>query len=291
MTEIAQVLVNGLVSGSTYAAVAVGFGLTFSVLRVINLAHPEFFMVAMFVALTVGRWLGTGLLGLIVSVFMVCLVMIVLSLLIEFLVLRPIQKAPVITTLIATSGVAIIIPNAVAKIFGPDSQSFPRFLAFHSFQLAGVRISNFDIITLFVATGGTIVVAMFVKATRWGLATRAVAENRSVASTFGIQVNRVSQLAVTISSLVAGGAGLGVALLLQQISPFLGAIFALKAFVCMLVAGNKRIEGIAFVGFGLGILEALIASFVSSGFRDAIAFAILIMVLFIRPRGIFGSYQ
>ena len=300
MEQFVQQLVNGLMIGSTYAVVALGFGLMFSVMRVVNLAHPEVFMVgayAAFVAVTGlhGHSQGLGILaavGLFVAVLVVAMAATgVVGLILERLVIRPTRGTYILTPFIATSGVSIVLQNGAQRIFGPDSVRIPSVIPAHTFAISGVRVTSMQLATVLTAVVIMLALRYYVHHTRWGRATRAVAEKPDVAAACGVNVNLVSQLTVSIASIMAGAAGVALGLLYTSAAPFMGQLFGLKSFVCMLVAGNRHIEAIMAVGLLLGVVEALVTGYVSSNLRDAVAFALLLAVLFFRPQGLFGSYD
>ena len=300
MEQFFQQLINGLMIGSTYAVVALGFGLIFSVMRVVNLAHPEIFMVGAYVAFVVitrlhipGQGLGVSVA---VGVFLLVLVLGmvatgVLGLILERLVVRPTRGTYILTPFIATSGVSIVLQNGAQRVFGPDPVRVPSVIPAHTFVLSGVRVTSMQITTVLTAVLIMLALRYYVYRTRWGRATRAVAEKPDVAAACGVNVNLVSQLTVSIASVMAGAAGVTLGLLYSSAAPFMGLLFGLKSFVCMLVAGNRHIEAIMAVGLLLGVVEAMVTGYISSNLRDAVAFALLLVVLFFRPQGLFGSYE
>ena len=300
MEQFFQQLINGLMIGSTYAVVALGFGLIFSVMRVVNLAHPEIFMVGAYVAFVVITRLHLPSQGLGVSVavgvFLLVLVLAmvttgVVGLVLERLVVRPTRGTYILTPFIATSGVSIVLQNGAQRVFGPDPVRVPSVIPAHTFAVSGVRVTSMQITTVLTAVLIMLALRYYVYRTRWGRATRAVAEKPDVAAACGVNVNLVSQLTVSIASVMAGAAGVTLGLLYSSAAPFMGLLFGLKSFVCMLVAGNRYIEAIMAVGLLLGVVEAMVTGYVSSNLRDAVAFALLLVVLFFRPQGLFGSYE
>jgi branched-chain amino acid transport system permease protein len=300
MEQFFQQLINGLMIGSTYAVVALGFGLIFSVMRVVNLAHPEIFMVGAYVAFVVitrlhvpGQGLGVSVaVGAFLLVLVLAMVVTgVVGLVLERLVVRPTRGTYILTPFIATSGVSIVLQNGAQRIFGPDPVRVPSVIPAHTFVVSGVRVTSMQITTVLTAVLIMLALRYYVYRTRWGRATRAVAEKPDVAAACGVNVNLVSQLTVSIASIMAGAAGVTLGLLYSSAAPFMGLLFGLKSFVCMLVAGNRYIEAIMAVGLLLGVVEAMVTGYVSSNLRDAVAFALLLAVLFFRPQGLFGSYE
>jgi branched-chain amino acid transport system permease protein len=148
-----------------------------------------------------------------------------------------------------------------------------------------------QVTTVLTAVAVMLALRYYVYYTRWGRATRAVAEKPDVAAACGVNINLVSQLTVSIASIMAGVAGVTLGLLYTSAAPFMGLLFGLKSFVCMLVAGNRHIEAIMAVGLLLGVVEAMVTGYISSNLRDAVAFALLLAVLVFRPQGLFGSYD
>ena len=282
-----QQILNGLIIGSTYAVVAVGFSLVFTVLRVINFAHPDVFMLGMFASLATAHYvsadpvvvmlagaLGAGAFGLVL----------------ERVVIRPLRHRDVLMTLIATLGVAIMLENGMALVEGPDPLPFPSLLRQINFTAGGVelgsrQLANFVVSLLVLGFG-----SWYVRATRYGRATRAIAERPDVAAAFGVNVDVISRITVVLSSMMAGLAAVSVAALYGSAWVFVGTLYGLKAFIVMLVAGNRYFEGVAVVALALGVVEALVTGYVSSSLSDAVAFFLLIGVLYFRPNGLFGSY-
>jgi branched-chain amino acid transport system permease protein len=282
-----QQILNGLVIGSTYAVVAIGFSLVFIVLRVVNFAHPDIFMLGMFGGLAGITHLGGSIpVALLSGAIAACLAGLVL----ERAVIRPLHGRDVLTTLLATLGVSIIIQNATALIVGPDPISYVGGLNQRWTAQAFGYLSHGQLFNLAVSLSLVAVASFYVRRTRYGRATRAIAERPDVAAAFGVNVVRVSQVTVALASAMAGVGAVSVSLLYGNAWAFIGAVFGLKAFVAMLVAGNRHFEGVVVVALGLGVLEALVAGYVSSGMRDAVAFLVLIGVLYLRPSGLFGSY-
>lgn len=294
MEQFAQQLLNGVALGAAYAVVALGFGLVFSVLRVINLAHPAFFTLGAYVAV-VSSGAANGLpfrpWSSIALVLVAGLVLAALAgLIVERTVVRPLRSRYMMVTFIATSGVTIIVENILERVFGPDPVPIAPVLPTEAMNIAGLIVTPTQVLVILSSLVVVLVVSTYVRRTRLGLATRAVAERSQMASASGVNVNRVYQITMALAAATAGVAGVSIGLMQTQAAPGMGLIFGTKSFVCMLVAGNKNIEGIIVIGIGLGILEAMVAGYLSSNFRDAIAFALLLGILFFRPSGLFGSY-
>jgi branched-chain amino acid transport system permease protein len=286
--RLLQQMANGLIIGSTYAVVALGFSLVFTVMRVVNLAHPEIFMIGMFLALLVAVHVTQNL---IVILVLVAAGTALLGLVVERIALRPLQKQGILMPLIGTAGISIFLQYTVAAISGPDERAFPRLIPLAGYSAGPVTVTSWQLTNFCFSILMMLAVSLYVRRTKLGRATRAVAERPEVAAAFGVDVNRVAQISVALATLLAGLAGVSIALLYGVVSPFVGGLYGLKSFVCMLVAGNRHIEGVMAVGLLLGVTEALVTGFISANLRDAISFLLLIGILYFRPKGLFGSYD
>jgi branched-chain amino acid transport system permease protein len=287
MSLFVQQILNGLVIGSTYAVVAIGFSLIFVVLRVINIAHPEIFMIGMFAGLG-GAYYFDG--SVVAAMLAGCLGSALAGLVLERVVLRPLHGRDILSTLVATLGVSVIVQNSVALIAGPDPVAYPG--GAHQYWTTSLgylsRGQLFNVLVCFTLVG---IASYYVRMTKYGRATRAIAERPEVAAAFGVNVVRVSQATICLASALAGIGSVSIGFLYGSTWAFIGASIGLKGFVAMLVAGNRYFEGVVIVALGLGILEALVSGYISSSMRDAAAFIVLIGVLYLRPAGIFGSYD
>jgi len=284
-----QQMANGLVIGTTYAVVALGFALAFTVLRVINFAHPEIFMVGMFAGLVAGtQFPSIGFLGALVAGAVGAGVV---GYLLERAVIRPLRGRDVLMTLIGTLGVAIMLQNGMALVAGPDPVAYPSLLPRRFIDIGPISLTLRQMVNFGICAALLVFVSFYVRRTRIGRATRAIAERPEVAAAFGVNVTRVSQITFVLASMMAGVAAVSVGLLYGTAWAFVGLLYGLKAFTCMLVAGNRYFEGVILVALVLGVLEALVTGYLSSSLRDAVAFFVLICALYFRPNGLFGSYQ
>ncbi len=300
MEQFFQQVANGLNVGSTYAVVALGFGLTFSVMRVINLAHPELFMLGSYLTFLLVTAFGfsasTAPLPAAIGMLILVLLLVMAGtgaagLVLERFVLRPVRGRYILIPFIATGGIAIFMQNGAQRVWGADPVFVPSIIPFHAFDLGGVNVTSAQLTTFLAGVVVMLALRYYVRGTRWGRATRAVAERADVAAACGVNVNMVSQLTVGISSMMAGVAGVTIGLLYVSAWPFMGLLFGLKSFVCMLVGGNRHVEAIMGVGLVLGVIEAMVTGYITSTLRDAVAFSMLLVVLAFRPNGLFGSYE
>jgi branched-chain amino acid transport system permease protein len=292
MTEwaslFAQQVLNGLVIGSTYAVVAIGFSLVFTVMRVINFAHPDMFMVGMFAGLFTGMYISGNF---VVAIIGAAIGSALMGLIVERVVIRPLRGQDILITLIGTVGLSTILQNGAAILVSPDPVPYPHLLPQFPVPVGPVSLSSLQIVNFVVMLVILALVSFYVHRTRYGRATRAIAENADVAAAFGVNVDRISQVTVLLSSLFAGVASVSVGMLYGSAWAFIGLLYGLKSFTCMLVAGNRYFEAVIGVALLLGVLEALVGGFISSSYKDAVAFLVLIAVLYFRPNGLFGSYS
>ncbi|MBV9826177.1 MAG: branched-chain amino acid ABC transporter permease [Alphaproteobacteria bacterium] len=288
MDLLLQQACNGLVIGSTYAVVALGFALAFSVLRVVHFAHPDIFMIGMFSGLVAANYWPA--LGLVTAILTGAAGAAAMGYFAERTIIGPLRGRDMLTTLIGTLGLSIVLQNGMALIVGPDPVAYPALIPAKFFDIGPVMLTLRQIVNLGLSVVLLGLVSLFVRFTKTGRATRAIAERPDVAAAFGVDVARICQITIVFASGLAGVAAVSVGSLYGSASAFVGLLYGLKAFTCMLVAGNRHIEGVVAVAIGLGIVEALVTGYVSSSMKDAAAFVVLIGVLYVRPNGMFGSY-
>jgi branched-chain amino acid transport system permease protein len=196
----------------------------------------------------------------------------------------------VLMTLIATLGVAIMLENGMALVEGPDPVAYPALLPQAPIHLGEIVIGSRQLANFALSLLVLGLASWYVRATRYGRATRAIAERPDVAAAFGVNVDVIARITVVLASMMAGVAAVSVGALYGSAWVFVGTLYGLKAFIVMLVAGNRHFEGVVAIALGLGVVEALVTGYISSSLTDAVAFCLLILVLYFRPDGLFGSY-
>jgi branched-chain amino acid transport system substrate-binding protein len=292
-----QQLVNGLSVGSIYALIALGYTMVYGVLRLINFAHSEVFMVGAFVGLFTAQALGFDAtraqdfgLG------PACLVLIVamaasalLGLTIERFAYRPLRSAQRLAPLITAIGVSILLQNLAVLVFGPNPRSFPMIVAESRYEVAGVVLTNLKILIFAVSALLMVGLQFLVRRTWTGKAMRALSVNLSAAKLMGISVNQIIAFTFAVGSALAAAGGILFGLDQGKIEPLMGVLVGLKAFVAAVLGGIGSIPGAACGGILIGVAEQLTAGYLSADYRDAITFAILIAVLLVKPEGLFGS--
>jgi branched-chain amino acid transport system permease protein len=294
--ELLQQLANGIAWGSIYALIALGYTMVYGILRLINFAHGDVYMVGAFSAYYLARWTGAGgespSLGLALFVLVGSMIVCAgLGMAIEFFAYRPVRRSSRITALITAIGVSLLLENLGIRIFGADPKFFPQLVAPRQIELMdGVMVTNHQITVVAVSLVLMVLLTLFVHRTRTGKAMRAVAFNRDAASLMGIPVNRIISITFAIGSALAAAGGVLVALTNPKIEPLMGIMPGVKAFVAAVLGGIGSIPGAVIGGLVMGVSEYLVVGYVSSTYRDGIAFVILILVLLVKPAGLLGRH-
>jgi branched-chain amino acid transport system permease protein len=292
--ELLQQLANGIAWGSIYALIALGYTMVYGILRLINFAHGDVYMVGAFAAFYLARWTGAGganaSLGSALLVLLGAMVLCaLLGVLIELLAYRPVRKSSRITALITAIGVSLLLENLGIRIFGADPKFFPQLIPPRRVELVpGVVVTNHQITVVLVSILLMVGLTLFIQRTKTGKAMRAVAFNRDAASLMGIPVNRIITITFAIGSALAAAAGVLVGLTNPRIEPLMGIMPGIKAFVAAVLGGIGSIPGAVIGGLLMGVSEYLVVGYISSTYRDAIAFIILILVLLLKPAGLLG---
>lgn len=287
-----QQVVNALTIGSIYALLAIGFSMVYGVLRLINFAHGDVFMLGAYFIFLAMKELGLDILaGVVVAIVLSGIV----GLIVERGAFRPLRGAPEGNLFISSLAISIIIENSVIMILGPQPQSLnvPGFLG-NVFEIGGVVISSVAIVTISVTFGLLIALVLFVTKTKLGIAMRATASNLEACHLLGIRVNHVIAVAFVISSIMAGVGGILWATRYTLFNPLTGAVPGIKAFIGALIGGIGSLPGAVIGGYLLGFLEVLVVLLLPvdySAYRDVFVFLLLVVMLLVRPQGIMGIVE
>jgi branched-chain amino acid transport system permease protein len=294
--EFLQQLLNGIHLGSIYALIALGYTMVYGVLRLINFAHGDVYMVGAYLGLVITAWigaaehpgLGAALLGMLGSMAGCVL----LGLTIERFAYRPLRRAPRLTALITAIGVSLLLENVIQhpRVFGPDPRYYPKLVPSRPLiQTAFVSLQTDSAIITASAFALMALLWYIVTRTKMGKAMRAVSFDREAALLMGINTDRVIAFTFALGSGLAGAAGfLYPALSHTRVEPLMGVLLGLKAFVAAVLGGIGSIPGAMVGGVIMGVAEYAVIGFGQSDWRDAIAFVILILILLLKPAGIFG---
>ncbi len=298
MSAFYQQLFNGIAWGGIYVLLALGYTMVYGVLKLINFAHGEVFMIGAMTAFYVNAADPglmrqahplTALLILFIASALVCSMLV---LLIERIAYRPLRQAPRLSALITAIGVSLLLQNMGQLVFGADPKPFPSIIESRPvLDIGGAVLSNLQatvIVSSLVLLAG---LQAFVTSTRLGRAIRAVSFNPKAAALMGIDVDRVIAATFVIGSVMAAAAGILYGLFLPKIEPFMGVMPGLKAFVAAVLGGIGSLPGAALGGLIMGVSETFVTGYISSNLRDAIAFVLLIFILIYKPSGILGHSQ
>ena len=279
-------LFSGLIHGSVYALVAVGMSLVFGVTNVANFAQGSLVAVGMMVA----WWLGTTLgWGFIPTVLVVILVTAILGLLLNVGVISPLEGRKPIAALLATIGVGQILDNGLQMIFGPQTRPFPQLLKTFNYQAFGIRFGTSDVVMAVAVIMSMLGLWAFLKFGKIGQAIRATSQDPEAAQQMGIPVRSIRSISFVIGSVLAGVSGIFVGLFDGNINPTNGGTIGMTAFVAATIGGLGSIPGALAGGLVLGVVEALGVSWFGDGAHDLITFGTLLIILIIKPQGLFGA--
>jgi len=307
-TVILQQLINGVTLGGMYALIALGYTLVYGIMLMINFAHSEMFMSGGYVGLLVLTLLlkpevvgqsavdfftgsTAGVIAALAITFLIAALAVgLLGVLIERTAYRPLRHAPRLAPLISAIGVSIFLQNAVLLWVSTKQLPYPQVIDVQTaFSIGGAEMTTLQVLIVTTSIFLLFVLDTFVSKTRIGKAMRATSQDRDAAGLMGIGINTVIALAFFIGPALGGVAGVFSGLYYGSVSYNMGFIPGIKSFTAAVIGGIGNLRGAMLGGFALGIIESLAAGFLSSGYKDVIAFAILILVLIFRPGGLLGE--
>jgi branched-chain amino acid transport system permease protein len=301
MSFFFQELVNGVTTGALYALVALGFSMVYGVLKLLNFAHGDLYMVGAYIGFFVIQWFG-GAQHLSIAVPLLLVIMFVLAaglvgglgVAIERFAYRPLRDAPRIAPLITAIGVSFFLESSALLLFGAQYRVYNTadFISLSSgIQIGSVTIDSVQILVLVLGVVLMAGLQLLVNRTRLGRQMRAVAADREAAEMLGINVNFVITATFFLGSALAGVAGIMGGLLFNQVTSTIGFIAGLKAFSAAVVGGIGSIPGAMLGGLVIGVAESFVTGYISSTYSNLIVFGILIVVMLIRPSGLLGRAQ
>ena len=282
-------LVNGLSLGSVYAIIALGYTMVYGIAKMLNFAHGDIIMVGAYIALLSMTQAGMPPAAAVLAAVVVCTV---LGVVIEKIAYKPLRNASSsLAVLITAIGVSYLLQNLARLIFGANPQTFSSVITWKGITLAGgsLSISGVTIVTIAVCIVIMIALVAFVQKTKPGQAMRAVSEDKGAAQLMGINVNGTIALTFAIGSALAAIAGVLLCSAYPSLTPYTGAMPGIKAFVAAVFGGIGSIQGAFIGGLLLGIIEILGRAYISSQMADALVFAVLIIVLLVKPTGLLGK--
>ena len=286
MTEFFQQLVNGLSIGSIYALIALGYTMVYGIIKLINFAHGDIYMLGAYVGFISIAQLHLGFFPALLLAMVVCGV---LGVIIERIAYKPLRNATRIAALITAIGVSYFLEYSTQKIMGPGVKTYPSVLSNQTFHVFGIQIQMQQIYILAITIILMLALQFIVRTTTIGRSMRAVSVDADAAKLMGINVDATISYTFAIGSALAGAGGVLVGMYYNTINPLMGMVPGIKAFVAAVFGGIGIIPGAMFGGFFIGIVEALVTAYGSSLYKDAVVYAILILILIIKPAGLLGK--
>jgi branched-chain amino acid transport system permease protein len=296
MTLFGQQLVNGITLGAVYALIALGYTMVYGILGLINFAHGEIYMIGAYLGIillgvfTILGWTAQHLLlSLFLAFVLAALICAAYGVTLERVAYRPLRQAPRLSPLISAIGMSIFLQNYVMLTQGTSDKVFPHILPDSGFDLAGVRVTALQVLIVAATLALMAALTLFVARTRLGKAMRATSQDARMAGLVGIDINRIITTTFLIGSSLAAVAGVMVSMYYGAVNFYIGYVAGIKAFTAAVLGGIGNIPGAILGGFILGLVESLGAAYLSSEYKDAFAFLILILVLLLRPSGLLGE--
>ncbi|MGF0070610.1 branched-chain amino acid ABC transporter permease [Streptococcus orisratti] len=281
-----QQLVNGLILGSVYALLALGYTMVYGIIKLINFAHGDIYMMGAFI----GYYLiNTYHMNFFIALILTMVLTAILGMVIEFLAYRPLRHSTRIAALITAIGISFLLEYGMVYLVGADIRAFPQALETVKYNLGPVSVTNVQLTILGVSIFLMLALQFIVQKTKMGKAMRAVSVDSDAAELMGINVNSTISFTFALGSALAGAAGVLIGLYYNSIDPLMGMTPGIKAFVAAVLGGIGIIPGAALGGFIIGLLETFSISIGVSSYKDAVVYAILIIILLVRPAGILGK--
>lgn len=288
MEQLFQQLINGISLGSIYALIALGYTMVYGIINLINFAHGEIYMVGAYIGFALTTFLHLGFLPSLLISMVICSI---LGMVVEKVAYKPIRKSTRISALITAISVSLFLQYTMMYFVGPQTRTFPEVLERKSITFFNGNIM-LDIKNIYIIVITIILMSALqyiIRNTKVGKAMRAVSLDKEAAELMGIDANKIISFTFAIGSALAGAAGVLVGVYYNTINPLMGAGPGLKAFIAAVLGGIGVIPGAVFGGFFLGMTETIVSANGGSIFKDAVAFAILILVLLLRPNGLLGK--
>ncbi|NLO21643.1 MAG: branched-chain amino acid ABC transporter permease [Syntrophomonadaceae bacterium] len=287
MLEFSQQMINGLSLGAIYALIALGYTMVYGIIKLINFAHGDIMMVGAYVGFFSITLLGTNI---VVAMLVAMIFCAALGVIMEKIAYRPLRNSTRIAALITAIGLSLFLEYITVVILGPAQKVFPASaFPVKVYNIAGLSILNKQIFVFVSAVLLMLILQYIIKRTKTGKAMRAVSLDQEAAVLMGISVDRTISITFAIGSALAAAAGVMIGVYYQTINPLMGIIPGLKAFVAAVLGGIGLIPGAMVGGFVMGLLETMVSGYGNSLYRDAVAFGVLIIILLIKPTGLFGK--
>ncbi len=283
LNYLVKQLINGLAAGSIYALIAVGYNMVYGILGLVNFAHGDVYMFGTFIALS----LLATLVPIPVAVLVACIIGGALGMLVERVAYRPVRNAPRVVPMISAVAAALVLRNVAQLIWGTQTMPFPSLIPSQTIHLGTIEINSLQVIIMVIALSLTAIFALISRKTKIGKATRSVAQDIPASQLMGINVNRI----ITYVYFSGGFFGVAGGILFSMYYAIwigMGFLGTMNAWIACIIGGIGSLEGAFTGGILLGLFQALISGYVSSAYRDAFTYALVMIILLVKPKGIFG---
>lgn len=272
--------------GSVYALLALGYTMVYGIIKLINFAHGDIYMLGAYFGYFFIKVLH---LNFFIALILAMAVSAIIGVVIEYIAYRPLRHSPRIAVLISALGISFLLENGMTYLYGSDQRSFPQAIKTVQYHFYGIQVSNIQLIIDVTSIVLMLLLTYIVKNTKMGRAMRAVSADPDAASLMGININHTISFTFAIGSALAAAGGVLIGLYYNSIDPLMGMTPGLKAFVAAVLGGIGIIPGAAVGGWLIGILETMVQATAFSDYKDAIVYAMLIIILLIKPTGILGK--
>lgn len=286
MDQFIQQLINGLSLGSIYALIALGYTMVYGIIKLINFAHGDIYMLGAYIGFICITYFNFGFFGALIVAMVLCAI---IGVLIEKIAYKPLRNATRIAALITAIGVSFFLEYTTMYVMGAGVKTYPSVLGNEIYKFGSIQISSQQIVIFITTIVLMLLLQFIVKKTKMGKAMRAVSADPDAARLMGIDVDKTISFTFAIGSAMAGAAGILVGVYYNTINPLMGMVPGIKAFVAAVFGGIGILPGAMFGGFFIGIVETLVSGYGGSLFKDAVVYVILIIILIVKPAGLLGK--
>ena len=286
MEQFIQQMVNGISLGSIYALIALGYTMIYGIIKLINFAHCDVYMIGAYIGFAATTYANLGFFPALIISMVACSV---LGMIIEKVAYKPLRNSSKIAVLITAIGMSLLLEYTMMFFVGAEVRSYPKVLSDASYNIGNIVINMQQIFIVLTAIALMIILQFVVKKTKIGKAMRAVSADKDAAQLMGIKVDSTISFTFAIGSSLAGAGGVLVGIYYNSIDPLMGMMPGLKAFVAAVFGGIGSIPGAMIGGLSIGVLETLVSGYGNSMYRDAFVFAFLIIILILKPSGLLGK--
>jgi len=286
LDQFLQQMVNGISLGSIYALIALGYTMVYGIIKLINFAHGDVYMIGAYVGFTITTYANLGFFPALIIAMIACAA---LGMVIEKVAYKPLRSSSRIAVLITAIGVSLLLEYVMMFFVGAEVRSYPKLLSDQVFLFGDIRINMQQIYIVVTAIVLMLLLQFILHKTKIGKAMRVVSIDKDAAQLMGIKVDKTISFTFAIGSALAGAAGVLVGIYYNSINPLMGVMPGLKAFIAAVFGGIGSIPGAMIGGLSIGVMETFVSGYGNSMYRDAVVFALLILILILKPSGLLGK--